>query len=109
MLRRGSDQAPAETVDAIGDHNDIRDAITAASGVEPASDAWWDALLECRKSNDDHLAEEERDVIPDFRAHTEPALRTRLGEQWLTFRTEHPTASGIGDDIDPQEYVVDNS
>jgi len=109
LLHHGSDDAPAETIDAIGDHNEIRDAITTASGTQPGSGAWWDAVYECRKANDDHLGEEERDVIPDFRAHTDPASRRRLGAQWLTFHAQHHSARGLSDDIDPQDYVVDNS
>jgi Hemerythrin HHE cation binding domain len=110
LLRRGSDQAPEETNDAVGDHNDIRDAIRAASRADTGSDGWWAATLECRKANDEHLAEEERDVIPDFREHSDDALRSRLGAQWVAYHAKHRAARGIsGDDIDPQEYVVENS
>src|SRR3981081_1820459 len=35
LLKRGSDEAPEETEDAIRDHNDIRDAIRAAGGARP--------------------------------------------------------------------------
>lgn len=110
LLKRGSDEAPEETNDAIGDHNEIRDAIRAASGLETGSDSWWQAVLECRKANDEHLAEEERDVIPDFREHSDEALRSRLGAKWVAFHAEHRAARGIpGEDIDPEEYIVENS
>ena len=110
LLKRGSDEAPAETNDAIGDHNEIRDAIRAAARLETGSDPWWEAVLECRKANDEHLAEEERDVIPDFREHCDQARRLSLGGQWVAFHAEHRAARGIsGEDIDPQEYVAENS
>ena len=110
LLKRGGDQAPEETLDAVGDHNDIRDAIKEASEASAASDEWWDAVLECRRANDEHLAEEERDVIPDFREHSDSDLRNRLGEQWLAFKAQHPGAKGIsGDDVDPDAYVQENS
>ena len=110
LLKRGSDEASEETNDAIGDHNQIRDAIRAASGLETGSDTWWQAVLERRKANDEHLAEEERDVIPDFREHSDEALRSRLGARWVAFHGEHRAARGIpGEDIDPQEYVLENS
>ncbi|HEY5247140.1 MAG TPA: hemerythrin domain-containing protein, partial [Dermatophilaceae bacterium] len=110
LLKKGGDEASEETNDAIGDHNQIRDAIRAASGLEPGSDAWWQAVLECRKANDEHLAEEERDVIPDFREHSDEALRSRLGTEWVVFHAEHRAALGIpGVDLDPQEYIVENS
>ena len=110
LLKRGSDEAPEETNDAIGDHNEIRDAILLAASLETGSDPWWEAVLECRKANDEHLAEEERDVIPDFREHSDEALRSRLGAQWVAFHVEHRDARGVsGADVDPQEYVDENS
>jgi hypothetical protein len=110
LLKRGGGDASDETDDAIRDHNDIRDAIRAAVDANPGSDAWWDAVLACRKANDDHLAEEERDVIPDFRAHSDQDLRDELGVRWVAFHAEHRGARGVsGDDVDPGEYVAENS
>jgi hypothetical protein len=110
LLKRGSDEAPEETDDAIGDHNQIRDAIRAAAGADPGSGPWWDAVLACRKANDEHLAEEERDVIPDFREHSDQELRDQLGVRWVAFHAEHRGARSIsGDDIDPKGYVIEHS
>jgi hypothetical protein len=110
LLKRGSDEAPEETDDAIGDHNEIRDAIRAAAEADPGGDVWWQAVLSCRKANDEHLAEEERDVIPDFREHSDQDLRDQLGVRWVAFHAEHRGARGVsGDDIDPDEYVADHS
>jgi hypothetical protein len=110
LLRRGSDEAPEETDDAIGDHNEIRDAIRAAAAADPGSEEWWEAVLACRKANDDHLAEEERDVIPDFREHSDQELRDQLGVRWVAFHAEHRGARGVsGDDVDPDEYVAEHS
>jgi hypothetical protein len=110
LLKRGSDEASEETDDAIGDHNQIRDAIRAAAGEDPASQPWWDAVLACRKANDAHLAEEERDVIPDFREHSDQELRDQLGVRWAAFHAEHRGARSIsGDDIDPGSYVSEHS
>jgi hypothetical protein len=110
LLKRGGDEAPEETDDAIRDHNEIRDAIRAAAGATPGSDPWWEAVLACRKANDDHLAEEERDVIPDFRQHSDQELRDQLGVRWVAFHAEHRGARGVsGDDIDPDEYVAEQS
>jgi iron-sulfur cluster repair protein YtfE (RIC family) len=110
LLKRGSDQASAETLDAIGDHNQIRDAIKLASEATTGTEPWWAAVLSCRKANDEHLAEEERDVIPDVRTHTDPDLRSELGGRWTTFHAEHRAARGLSeDDVDPKDYVRDNS
>jgi hypothetical protein len=110
LLKKGGDEAPDETLDAIGDHNEIRDAVREAAKHVPSSTPWWDAVLECRKANDEHLAEEERDVIPDFREHSDPKLRHSLGKAWLEFEAAHAGARDIsGDDIDPDSYVKENS
>lgn len=110
LLKRGSAEAPEETNDAIGDHNEIRDSIRAAARLDIGSDPWWEAVLECRKANDEHLAEEERDVIPDFREHCDQARRSSLGGHWVAFHAEHRAARGIpGEDINPEEYVAENS
>jgi hypothetical protein len=110
LLKRGSDEAPEETDDAIRDHNEIRDAIRAAAGANPGSRSWWEAVLACRKANDDHLDEEERDVIPDFRLHSERELRDQMGVWWVAFHAEHRGARNVsGDDIDPDNYVAEHS
>jgi hypothetical protein len=110
LLKRGGAEAPAETLDAIGDHNDIRAAIAQAARVSSGTDFWWAAVQACRRANDEHLAEEERDVIPDVRAHTDPALRSDLGLRWLAFHEEHRAARDISEaDVDPGEFVRENS
>ncbi|HVQ97721.1 MAG TPA: hemerythrin domain-containing protein, partial [Mycobacterium sp.] len=44
LLKRGADDPEGETLDAIGDHNDIRDGVRDANAVEIASDEWWAAV-----------------------------------------------------------------
>jgi hypothetical protein len=110
LLKRGGDEAPEETDDAIRDHNEIRDAIRDAADAPSGSDSWWEAVLACRKANDDHLAEEERDVIPDFREHSDAELRSELGVRWVAFHAEHRGARGVsGDDVGPDEYIEEHS
>jgi hypothetical protein len=110
LLKRGSDKASDETVDAVGDHNQIRDAIALAGQSEVGSDWWWAAVQSCRDANDEHLAEEERDVLPDFREHTSEQLRSELGETWLKFHADHQAAQGISTaDVNPEGYVQANS
>lgn len=110
LLKLGGNQASDETLDAIGDHNQIRDAIQAATHAHMGSSTWWAAVEACRKANDEHLIEEERDVIPDFRLHTDMAQRLVLGAQWKAFHDAHVAARGIAKgDIDPTEFVEANS
>ncbi|MFC7658208.1 hemerythrin domain-containing protein [Pseudonocardia benzenivorans] len=77
LLRRGGDDAEDETLDAIGDHNDIRDGVHAAARHPIGTDAWWDAVQQARDANDEHMAEEENEGLPDFRLHAAPACATR--------------------------------
>ena len=110
LLKRGGDEAPEETDDAIRDHNEIRDAIRDAADAPVGSDSWWEAVTACRKANDEHLAEEERDVIPDFREHSDEDLRSALGVRWTAFHAEHRGARGVTDDnVRPAEYIEHHS
>lgn len=110
LPKRGSDEAPEEALDAIGDHHQILDAIREAAATEDASLEWWDAVLEYRKANDEHLEEQERDIIPSFREHSDDELRSVLGREWLQFKPRHSGARGVsGDDVDSGAYVEENS
>jgi hypothetical protein len=105
LLREAPD-AREDTLDAIGDHNDIRDAIRAAAAEETGSEAWWAAVRAAREANDEHLAEEERDPLPDFRAHAPSRLRRTLGRRFLEFKRAHPTSGDVDTgDRDPESYV----
>jgi hypothetical protein len=52
--------AEPETIDAIHDHNEIRDAIAAVTGHHVGTQDWLDAVAEVNRANGDHMAEEER-------------------------------------------------
>lgn len=62
-----SDLDASETKDAIGDHNDLRDAVAAAALHEVGSDGWWEAVGAARAANTEHMGEEEdvSDKDPD--------------------------------------------
>ena len=108
LLKRGSDDAEGETLDAIGDHNDIRDGVRDANAAGIATDEWWAAVGRTRLANDDHMAEEEREGLADFRRHAPIGLRESLGAQYREFMSEHPTTRGLSIvDRDPQRYVAE--
>lgn len=98
--------AEDETLDAIGDHNDIRDGVRDAARNIVGSTPWWDAVRRSRIANDDHMAEEEREGIPHFRRTASAALRQELGQRFAEFKRAHPGTEGLDTrDKDPQEYV----
>jgi hypothetical protein len=106
LLKRGADDPEGETLDAIGDHNDIRDGVRDAEAAETGSDEWWAAVGRARLANDEHMGEEEREGLSDFRRHAPIGLRESLGRQYAEFMARHPTTEGLPiRDRDPQRYV----
>ena len=67
LLKRGTDNPEGETLDAIGDHNDIRDGVRDAHAAQVGTDQWRAAVGRTRLANDDHMSEEEREGLSDFR------------------------------------------
>ena len=93
-----------ETLDAIGDHNDIRDAIAAVAGHEVGSDGWYGAVAAVNVANGDHMAEEEREGLTDFRREASLARRHELAVAFAAFEARH--FGGVEPvDKDPQAYV----
>jgi hypothetical protein len=110
LLKRGGENADEETEDAIRDHNKIRDGISEANQHPIDSQAWWTGVWKARTENSEHLAEEEDEVLPDFRKHASLELRAELGARWLTFYAEHPSGQGLSfRDKDPDRYLLENS
>jgi hypothetical protein len=106
LLQRGTDDPEGETLDAIGDHNDIRDGVRAANACEVGTKEWWAAVGRTREANDDHMGEEEREGLSDFRRHAPVGLREALGRQYRDFMTQHATTKGLLiADRDPEGYV----
>ncbi|HTY32349.1 hemerythrin domain-containing protein [Mycobacterium sp.] len=106
LLKRGTDDPEGETLDAIGDHNDIRDGVRDADAAQVGTEEWWAAVDRTRSANDDHMSEEEREGLSDFRRNAPIGLREALGRQYGEFMTEHPTTEGLAIvDRDPARYV----
>ncbi len=108
QLLRFGDDPEEETLDAIGDHNDIRDGVHQAGQLPIGTGPWWEAVGRARKANDEHMGEEEREGLSDFRRHAPAGLRDELGKQFAEFLEEHRTTAGLDvSDKDPEEYVHD--
>ena len=104
------DTPEAETEDAIGDHNDIRDGVRAAGEHEVGTQDWWDGVYAARKANDDHMGEEEREALADFRMHSSPQERHDLAVRFAVYECAHADGHGLSlADKDPQEYIDANS
>ncbi len=110
LLQHGSTESAPETDDAIGDHNSIRDAVVRAATFEVGSHDWYEAVGEARAENSEHLAEEEDEVLPNFRKNAPRELRAELAQQWIAFYAAHPQGKGVDDSPrDPKTYVEQHS
>ena len=97
-----------EVEDAVKDHNEIRDAVRATHDQEVGTDAWWTAVWDARKANDDHMGEEEREDLLDFRHHADLQTRHDIAVQFLVYEAQHYGGIPIRDK-DPEEYIEQNS
>jgi Hemerythrin HHE cation binding domain len=93
-----------ETLDAIHDHNDIRDAVTAVPGHPVGSDAWYTAVAAANLANSDHMAEEEREGLTDFRRLASLQQRHDLAVAFAAFEAKN-FAGVTPVDKDPAAYV----
>ncbi len=113
LLRIGTgagdeDSVVGEVKDVIKDHNDIRDASEEAGNHEVGSDDWWKAVVAANKANSDHMAEEEREDLVDFRHHAPWQLRHDIAVAFATFEAVH--RDGVeARDKDPDTYIKEHS
>src|SRR6202000_2496941 len=104
LLRVGQASAEPETLDAIHDHNDIRDAITAVPDDEVGSSRWFAAVAAVNVANSDHMGEEEREGLTDFRRLASLQLRHELAVRFADYEARN--FAGVEPvDKDPEAYV----
>lgn len=104
----GKVSAEDETEDAISDHNEIRDAVAAVADQQVGTDAWFAAVAAANKANGDHMAEEEREALTDFRRHADLRMRHDLAVAFVTFEARHVT--GVTPvDKDPDSYIAEHN
>jgi hypothetical protein len=94
-----------ETLDAIGDHNEIRDAIAEVARHVVGSDDWYAAVAGANLANGDHMAEEEREGLTDFRRLAGLQQRHNLAVAFAAYEARN--AAGVQPvDKDPADYVT---
>jgi hypothetical protein len=93
-----------ETLDAINDHNDIRDAVAEVARHSVGSDAWYAAVAAANLANGDHMAEEEREGLTDFRRLAALQQRHDLAVAFVAYEARN--FAGVQPvDKDPAAYV----
>lgn len=107
--RKAGDKAGVEdeTLDAIKDHNEIRDAVAAVAREQVGTEGWIKAVAAANKANSDHMAEEEREGLTDFRRHAPLQLRHDLAVAFAVYEASH--VMGVTPvDKDPKAWVADH-
>ena len=112
LVKIGTGGADAESnkeqiEDALGDHNLLRDAIGRVQQAKVGSDEWWEAVTQANIVNSDHMGEEERQDLADFRQQASLELRHQIAVSFL----RHMAAGWNGplsrDNKDPEEFIAD--
>ena len=93
-----------ETLDAIGDHNQIRDAVAESGKHQAGSDGWYGAVAAANLANSDHMAEEEREGLTDFRRLASLQRRHELAVAFAAYEARN-YAGVTPVDVDPETYV----
>jgi hypothetical protein len=93
-----------ETLDAIGDHNQIRDAVVESGKHQAGSEDWYSAVAAANLANSDHMAEEEREGLTDFRRLASLQRRHELAVAFAGYEARNYV--GVTPvDVDPETYV----
>lgn len=111
LLRIGTGGADAESVDeevedAVKDHNDIRKSVRKVGRCRTGSDAWWTAVVDANVHNSDHMGEEERQDLADFRQRASLELRHEIAVQFLRYEAVRWAEGITPKDKDPKRYVA---
>jgi hypothetical protein len=111
LLRLGTGAADAESVeeeveDAIKDHNDLRKAIRKVGRCKTGSAAWWTAVTDANVYNSNHMGEEERQDLADFRQRASLELRHEIAVQFLRYEALRAATGIAPKDKDPETYVA---
>jgi hypothetical protein len=93
-----------ETLDAIGDHNDIRDAVADVARHQVGTDAWYAAVAAANLANSDHMGEEEREGLTDFRRLAGLQRRHDLAVAFAAYEARN-FAGVTPVDKDPAGYI----
>jgi hypothetical protein len=100
----GKSNPKDETKDAIKDHNEIRDAVASVAAFTVGTDSWYRAVAGANKANSDHMGEEEREGLTDFRRSAGLQLRHDLAVAFACFDAVNITGVAAVD-VDPATYI----
>ncbi|WP_043721128.1 hemerythrin domain-containing protein [Nocardia asiatica] len=104
IAARRAGRVRGETLDAIHDHNEIRDAIAEVARHQVGTDDWYAAVAAANSANSDRMAEEEREGLTDFRRLAGLPRRHELAVAFAAYEARN--YAGVQSvDKDPIGYV----
>ena len=111
LLKLGTGGADADSVDeevtdAIKDHNDIRKAIRKVGRCRTGSAAWWTAVTDANVYNSNHMGEEERQDLADFRQQSTLELRHEIAVAFIRYESVKAATGITPTDKDPERFVA---
>ncbi len=111
LLKLGTGGADAESVDeevedAIKDHNEIRKAIRKVRRCRAGSAAWWTGITDANVYNSNHMGEEERQDLADFRQQATLELRHEIAVAFIRYESTKAATGIAPKDKDPEGYVT---
>ena len=83
------------------------EAVRRAGREKAGTDAWWKAVVDANVHNSDHMGEEERQDLADFRQRASLELRHDIAVAFLRYMAQHAAEGITPRDKDPEEYVQD--
>lgn len=102
-----AESADEEVTDAIKDHNELRDALKKVREAKVGSAKWWEGVEEANVANSDHMGEEERQDLADFRQQASLELRHEVAVAFLRHQAIHwEDEPKPIKDKDPKAYVA---
>ncbi|QBS38838.1 hemerythrin domain-containing protein [Nocardia sp. CS682] len=104
IAARRADRVEDETLDAIHDHNEIRDAVAEVAQHQVGTDDWYAAVAAANLANSDHMAEEEREGLTDFRRLAGLSRRHRLAVAFAAYEARNYAGVEAVDE-DPAGYI----
>lgn len=104
VARQRKAEVEDETLDAIQDHNEIRDAVADVARHSVGSDGWYTAVAGANLANSDHMAEEEREGLTEFRRLAGLQQRHNLAVAFAAYEARN--FAGVQPvDEDPAAYI----
>lgn len=91
-VRKDAAKGPEEVKDAVEEHDQIRESLKEVEEHEPGTELFTLAVAQLVATTKHHVGVEEDELLPDFRANSEPGERDELGRRFEEAKTKAAAA-----------------